>query len=207
MRGDLAPLDALAELSKEFNFHLILDDAHGTGVMGKNGKGTADYFNVKEQLAVIMATFSKTFAVTGGVVAGSKEVINYLRYFARPYVFSGSISPVQAATVLAGLDLLEKDDSLVQQLRKNIQYATLKFEKIGWETAGNSAIFTLPIPKKQHIREMAYRFHEIGIFVNAVEYPAVPKDQECFRISLMASHTQEDIDRLFIAINNVWNQE
>lgn len=206
MRGDLGPLNDLVELSKAFNFHLILDDAHGTGVLGKNGSGTADHFNVKNKISIVMGTFSKTFAVAGGFVAGSKEMINYLRYFARPYIFSGSLAPSQAAAVLAGLDLLEKDDALVKKLWENIKYAQNQLQKIGVTTEGGSAIFTLPVPEKMPIRKGAYLFHSLGIFINAIEYPAVPKSQECFRVSVIANHTKEDIDQLILGIQKVWKE-
>lgn len=206
MRGDLGPLDDLVELSKAFNFHLILDDAHGTGVLGKNGAGTADHFNVKNKISVVMGTFSKTFTVAGGFVAGSKEIINYLRYFARPYVFSGSIAPPQIAAVLAGLDLLEADGDLVRRLGENIKYTQSQLQDIGLAKEGSSAIFTLPIPEKMPIRKAAHLFHSLGIFINAIEYPAVPKSQECFRVSVIANHTKEDIDQLISGIQEVFKR-
>ncbi|MCK5456239.1 MAG: pyridoxal phosphate-dependent aminotransferase family protein, partial [Melioribacteraceae bacterium] len=109
MDGDTSPLDEVVKLCRSHNAILILDDAHGTGTMGLNGCGTAEHYGVKDQVDITMGTFSKTFAVTGGFIAASKPIINYLRFFARSYMFSASLSPITIASVLAGLDVIEQD--------------------------------------------------------------------------------------------------
>ena len=205
MDGDLAPLPALVALCREFDAILIVDDAHGTGVMGANGGGTAEHFGVKADIAISMGTFSKTFAVTGGFVAGPKAVIDYLRYFARSYMFSASLSPVVVATVLAGLDVLQQEPERRWHLRQNIDYAATCLRRLGFDVHPETAIIPLIVPEWMDIREASRLFHEKGIFVNSIEYPAVPVTQQRFRVSLMATHTGQDIERLAVAVREVWD--
>ncbi len=206
MDGDLAPLDHLVELAKKYYAYLILDDAHGTGVMGHNGFGSAEHFNVHGKIDLTMGTFSKTFAVTGGFVAASKELVNYLRFFARSYMFSASLPPVTIAAVLAGLDMLEKEPAILDSLRSNIKYTAEKLSSLGFECNTETAIFPLIVPAGMNIRKAANEFHKRGIFINSIEYPAVPLSLQRFRISIMAAHTKEDIDKLAEAVEEVWNE-
>jgi glycine C-acetyltransferase len=204
MDGDTAPLDELLILCKKYDSILIVDDAHGTGVMGENGKGTAEAYNIEGNVDITMGTFSKTFAVTGGFVASSKEIISYLRFFARSYMFSASISPGVVAAVLAGLEVIKAEPERLENLRANISYANQYLKEMGFDANNQSAIIPLRVPLNMNIREAAYEFHKRGIFMNSIEYPAVPLSQQRFRISLMATHTKEDIDRLIETINDVW---
>lgn len=205
MDGDLAPLDRILPLCNEYGAYLVLDDAHGTGVMGAHGRGTAEHFGLEGKIPITMGTFSKVFAVTGGFVAADKAIVDYLRYFGRSYMFSASLPPVVVATVLAGLDVLEREPERVDQLHANIAYAAAAFRQIGFSTPSHSAIFPLRVPAGMDIRKAARAFHERGIFVNSVEYPAVPVSQQRFRVSVMATHTRRDIDRLIATIEEVWS--
>jgi glycine C-acetyltransferase len=204
MDGDLAPLDILVPLCKSHSAILVVDDAHGTGAMGPTGRGTAEHFGVEGQVDVTMGTFSKVFAVTGGFVAASKPIINYLRYFARSYMFSASLPPVVIATVLAGLDVMEHEPELLTALRDNVEYTATGLRSLGFDVDPKGGIIPLRVPVGMDIRKAAYRLHELGIFVNSIEYPAVPVSQQRFRISLMATHKKEDIDRLLSCIAEVW---
>ncbi len=206
MDGDLAPLDVLIPLCKSYGALLIVDDAHGTGVMGETGRGTAEHFGIEGKVDVTMGTFSKVFAVTGGFVAASKPIIDYLRYFARSYMFSASLPPVVIASVIAGLDVIEKEPQLLTALRENVRYTTDGLHKIGFEVHPQAAIIPLRVPVGMNIRSMARKFHERGIFINSIEYPAVPVSQQRFRISMMATHTKEDIDKLLTAVEEVWSE-
>lgn len=205
MDGDLAPLDRILALCKQYGAHLILDDAHGTGVMGKHGRGTAGHFGIEGQIPVTMGTFSKAFTATGGFVAASKAIVDYLRYFARSYMFSASLPPATAATVLAGLDVLEQEPERLAHLHENVAYAAEHLRAMGLATPSQSAILPLRVPRGMDIRKASRAFHERGIFINSIEYPAVPVSQQRFRISMMATHTREDIDRLLTAIDEVWS--
>ncbi len=204
MDGDLAPLDRLTRICRERGAILLLDDAHGTGVMGRTGRGSAEHFGVEGLVDITMGTFSKTFATTGGFIASTGPIIEYLRYFARSYVFSASLPPVVAATVIAGLDVIEREPELIARLHDNVAYAAAGLNRLGFDLSPEGAIIPLAVPPGMNIRKAARRFHEKGIFVNSVEFPAVPLSQQRFRVSLMATHTRDDIDRLIDAVGEVW---
>ncbi len=204
MDGDIAPLDRILSLCRAYGARLIVDDAHGTGVMGPHGRGTAEEFGLEGEVDITMGTFSKAFAVSGGFVAAAKPIIDYLRYFARSYMFSASLPPVVIATVLAGLDVMEQEPERLTQLRQNIATATAALRRIGFSSPSQSAIIPLRVPVEMDIRRAAKLFHERGIFLNSIEYPAVPVSQQRFRISIMATHTNEDIARLVSAVEEVW---
>ncbi len=205
MDGDLAPLDKLYRLKQQYNAYIILDDAHGSGVLGVNGHGTAEHFGLEGKIDITMGTFSKAFGVTGGFVASTKTVVDFLRYFSRSYMFSASLPPVVIAAVLAALDIIERQPELLARLRDNVSYASAKLRSIGFEINSPSPIIPLRVPEWMDIRRASYTFHQMGIFVNSIEYPAVPLSQQRFRISLMAIHTKEDIDKLVDAVDEVWN--
>ena len=204
MDGDTAPLDKIVTLAKAVNAYLILDDAHGTGVMGKTGRGTAEHYNVEDKIDITMGTFSKTFAVTGGFIASSKSIINYLRFFARSYMFSASLPPTVIASVLAGLDVIKNEPELLTSLNDNISYTKNALNQLGFTINSETGIIPLIAPLNMNIRKASHAFHELGIFLNSIEYPAVPISQQRFRISLMATHTRQDIDQLISSIEKVW---
>lgn len=204
MDGDTAPLDQIAELCNRYNAYLIVDDAHGTGVTGNGGTGTAQQYGVENDVSVIMGTFSKAFGVTGGFVAADKAITDYLRFFARSYMFSASLPPIIVAAVKAGLEMIIEHPEIVKQLHSNINYAVTKFRENGFDIKTNTPIIALKVPGDMDIRKAVFKFHELGIFLNSIEYPAVPMNQQRFRISLMAIHTKEDINRLVSAACEVW---
>ncbi len=206
MDGDLSPLNEIVKICKKYDAILLVDDAHGTGTIGENGGGVSDFFGLDGQIDVTMGTFSKSFAVTGGFVAASKPIVDYLRFFARSYMFSASISPITIASVLAGLDLLENDSSILCSLRSNVKYAAAMLNKIGFNVSDKTPILPLRVTVEMNIRDAAYKFHERGIFINSIEYPAVPVSQQRFRISITASHTKEDINKLVEVVEEIWNE-
>jgi glycine C-acetyltransferase len=206
MDGDIAPLDKIVPMCKSNNAILVLDDAHGTGVMGISGRGTAQHFRMDGEIDISMGTFSKTFGASGGFVAASKPVINYLRFFARSYMFSASAPPTVIASVLAGLDVMENEPELLNKLKLNIDYTAQRLDELGFENNSLTPIFPLKVPEGMNIREAAFKFHQRGIFVNSIEYPAVPVSQQRFRISIMATHTREDIDKLMTVIEEIWDE-
>lgn len=205
MDGDLAPLDKIVPLVKKYNAFLMLDDAHGTGVLGKSGSGTAEHFGVEHEIDISMGTFSKSFAMTGGFLAGSKELINYMRFFARSYMFSAALPPSVLAAVLAGIDIIETKPELRENLLHNARYAIEKLRPYGIYANTESAIIALQVPDWMDVRKANYFIHERGIFLNAIEYPAVPEGQERFRISVTTEHTFADIDRLVNVIDETWH--
>lgn len=205
MDGDIAPLDRVVPLCKKYGATLLVDDAHGTGVLG-NGGGVHDHFKLPVGEDIILGTFSKAFAVNGGFISASRPVINYLRLMARSYMFSASLPPVTISAVLAGIEVIEKEPWRVQKLRENVAYAAEKLMRFGLACEPQAAIIALKVPPEVNIRNLARQFNEEGIFVNAVEYPAVPLNKQRFRISLMTDHTTEDIDRLVETVEMIWNR-
>lgn len=205
MDGHLAPLDRISALCRHYGAMLVVDDAHGTGVLGDNGSGTAAYFDCSKRVDVTMGTFSKVFASCGGFLAGSRPLINYMRYHARPYIFSAAIPPTVIAAVLGGLEVMEEEPWLQQQLLKNVGYAIEKLAAYEFSATPQAAIICLKLPPKMDIRKAALLFHDRDIFINAIEYPAVPANRQRFRISIMATHTREDIDCLAEAVEAVWS--
>jgi glycine C-acetyltransferase len=204
MDGDLAKLDEIVPLCKEYGAVIMLDDAHGTGVLGEHGKGTAEHFGVQDDVDIIVGTFSKAFGVVGGFISASKEIVNYLRFFARSYMFSASLPPPVVAAVLAGIDVLENEPDLFHSLHNNIAYTKQLLREIGFNITTVTPIIAIIVPEVMDIRKAAYQFHKKGIFVNAIEYPAVPVHLQRFRISLMATHTRTDIETLVGCIDDVW---
>ncbi|MFQ5568722.1 MAG: aminotransferase class I/II-fold pyridoxal phosphate-dependent enzyme [Rhodothermales bacterium] len=205
MDGDLAPLDRIAPLCRKHDAILLVDDAHGTGVMGPGGHGTAEHFGVEDQIDITMGTFSKAFGVVGGFVSTSKAIADYMRFFARSYFFSASMPPVVVAAVLACLDVLEQEPEIQQRLHDNVAYAAQGLRCMGFDVHPQSAIITLILPETVNLRKAAYHLHKAGIFLNSIEYPAVPAEKQRFRISLMATHTREDIDYLLECIEEAWD--
>lgn len=205
MDGDLAPLDKIVPLVKKYDGFLLLDDAHGTGVIGKTGAGTAEHFGVEKQIDLSMGTFSKSFAMTGGFLAGPKDLIDYMRFFARSYMFSAALTPVTLAAVLAGIDVIEKQPELRNLLLGNARYAIQKLQPYGIISKPEAAIIAVKIPDWMDARKANHLIHEQGIFLNAIEYPAVPEGEERFRVSITVEHTHADIDRLAEVLDTVWN--
>jgi len=194
MDGDLAPLPEICKLAREFDATLVLDDAHGTGVLGKKGSGTAEHFGLSDQIDLAMGTFSKAFGVVGGFIAGPKQVIDYLRYFSNAYMFSAHLPQAVAAAVLAGLDLVEKNEDLRTSLRDNVEYMLQGLGKIGYSVKSESAIIPVILPEKTDVRALGKMLHDEGLFANMIEYPAVPKDAQRIRLSVMSDHRREDLD-------------
>lgn len=207
MDGDLAPLDRIVPVCRKHDAFLILDDAHGTGVLGPNGEGTAAHFGLQKEIDLVIGTFSKTFAVNGGFVAGSAEMIEYLRYFARSYIFSAALPPMTLAAVKGGLDVMQQEPERRAHLWELIDYAKQKLTPFGLSQTCHSAILPLRIPKGMDIREANRLLHEQGIFLNAIEYPAVSPNKQRFRVSLNTEHTFADIDRLAEVLEQVWQDQ
>jgi glycine C-acetyltransferase len=203
MDGDLAPLDEIVALCRRRGAILMVDDAHGTGVVGRGGHGTASHYGVDGDVDVTMGTFSKVFAVTGGFVAASKPIVSYLRFFARSHMFSASISPMVVAAVLAGFDVMEFEPDRMERLRSNVRYLGAQLKRVGVDVEMTSPILALRVPVTADVFAAARTFHDAGLFVNPVIFPAVPAHEQRFRISLMATHTRDDLDRLVACVGDI----
>jgi glycine C-acetyltransferase len=207
MDGDLAPLPDILSICRKHSAWLIVDDAHGTGVLGKRGRGAAEHYGLEGQIDLVMGTFSKTLAAVGGFIAGPASLIAYLKFFARSYMFSAALPPVVLATVMAGLELLEREPERVVQLRGNVDYLVQGLRGIGLDVSSESAVIPVIVPRDMHIRKATCALHDRDIFINAIEWPAVPASSQRFRISVMATHTREDLDRVVEAFSEVWADE
>lgn len=194
MDGDLSPLDKIYPICQKYNALICIDDAHGTGVTGKFGKGTQEHFNLQGQIDICMGTFSKSLTCTGGFVAGSKDMANFLRIYGNSYIYSASLSPVVVGTVLGCLEFIEKNPERVQQLRDNTIYLVEELLKLGFNARSESAIIPIFMPKEVPMREIVYRFQQEGIFVNGIEYPSVPRNKQRLRLSMMATFNEEDLN-------------
>jgi glycine C-acetyltransferase len=204
MDGDLAPLSQIVEITKHYKAYLMVDEAHATGVVGPQGKGTLAYCNVEGKVDLVMITFSKALGCAGGAVASTKEVCEYLRFFSRSTFFSTHLPPAVAAGALAALDVLESEPERRKQLWDNITYMIKNLKSMGY-TLGNtqSAIIPVIIGDDDKLREMGVKIHEAGIYLCAIPYPAVPRGQGRFRITIMATHTREDLDKTLDVLKRV----
>jgi 8-amino-7-oxononanoate synthase len=197
MEGDLANLPEIVKLTKQYGARLMVDEAHGIGVMGKNGRGTPEHFGVEEDVDLVMGTFSKSFASLGGFVAGDKKVISYIKHHARSLIFSASITPASVATVLATLDIIEKEPERRQRLWEITRKMKTGFKGMGYNTGDTETPIIPIVIGDDEIAFMLWRFlREDGIFANPVIYPAVPKGQSLIRTSYSATHTDEELDRV-----------
>lgn len=195
MEGDLADLPGIVKLAKKYNTKIMVDDAHGIGVMGKSGRGTAEHFGVEEDVDLIMGTFSKSFASLGGFVAGEKKVISYIKHFARSLIFSASITPASVATVLATLDVIETDMKRRERLWQITEKMKSGFQAMGYNTGPTETPIIPVIIGNDELTFMLWKLlRESGIFTNPVIYPAVPKDQSLIRTSYSATHSDEELD-------------
>jgi len=195
MEGDIAKLDKIVGLAKKYNANIMVDDAHGLGVIGKAGRGTADHFGLTDDVDLIMGTFSKSLASIGGFIAANNETINFLKHHARSLIFSASIAPGNAAAVVAALDLMQAEPERIEKLWDNTRYAMAGLKALGLDT-GHSETPIIPI----YVRDTEKTFlltrmlQEQGVFVNPVITPAVAPKDSLIRFSLMATHTRNQID-------------
>jgi 8-amino-7-oxononanoate synthase len=195
MEGDLANLPEIVGLAKKYEARVLVDDAHGIGVMGKNGRGTCEHFGVEDDVDLVMGTFSKSFASLGGFVAGEKKVISYIKHFARSLIFSASITPASVATVLATLDIIEAEPQRRERLWEITEKMKSGFQAMGYNTGETETPVIPVIIGDDDTTFLLWRFlREEGIFTNPVIYPAVPKDQTLIRTSYSATHTDEELD-------------
>lgn len=204
MEGDLAPLPEIVRLSKQHGARLMLDDAHGIGVLGTCGRGTAEHFGVEAGVDLVMGTFSKSLAAIGGFVAGDAVVIDFIKHNARTEIFSAAPPPASIAAAAKALEIVEREPERRKQLWETTAYMKRELRALGFDT-GDSESPVIPIVVGDDLLtfKMVHRLHEEGVFVNCVISPAVPVGRAMIRTSYMATHTREHLDRALDALGRV----
>lgn len=206
MDGDRAPLPELVELAKRYGARLMVDEAHGTGVLGASGRGAIEHFGLDGRVDIVVGTFSKTLGVIGGYMASSKEVVNYVRHYGRSYMFSASPTPAIAASALEALRILRREPHLRAALWANIRYlwnglCTLGFDV--YPSPPESAILTVRIGSDAMVHAMSKDLYDAGIFMSSVVYPAVSPNQGRLRLSVSAAHAREDLDTVLTVLGSI----
>jgi 8-amino-7-oxononanoate synthase len=204
MEGDLAPMPAIVEVKKKYNARLMVDDAHGVGVMGEHGRGTAEHFGCEDEVDLVMGTFSKSLACVGGFVAGDRGIIDYIRHNARSQIFAASMPPASAAAVIKALEIVVREPERRARLWENTHYMNAALNDLGFDT-GEAASPVIPMMVGDDFT--AYRMvadlHEEGVFANPVVSPAVAEGHAMIRTSYMATHTRDHLDRALVALEKV----
>ena len=207
MEGDVAKLPEIVALAKKYNASVMVDEAHGIGVFGRQGRGTCDHFGVSQDVDLIMGTFSKSFASIGGFIAADESIINYLRHHSRSYIFSASNTPAATAAANAALDIMLNEPERIQHLWDLTHYALDGFRQMGCEIGHTSTpIIPLFIRDNDLTFLIVKELFEAGIFVNPVVAPAVASEDTLIRFSLMATHTKEQLDYALETIHKVFKQ-
>jgi 8-amino-7-oxononanoate synthase len=195
MRGDLADIPNLVALGREYGAKVIVDDAHGVGVMGEHGRGTAEHFGLNDEIDMIIGTFSKSFGSLGGFVAGPESVIHYIKHHARALIFSASITPASCAGVIAALDVIEAEPERREALWRNIRKMKAALDDLGFDTdASNSPVIPIRVGSDMDTFRFWQAIFNRGVFTNPVISPAVSPGEGLIRTSYMATHTDEDLD-------------
>lgn len=195
MDGDLAPLPAIVELAEQYGAMVMVDDAHGEGVLGSHGRGIADHFGLHGRVDIECGTMSKAFGVMGGYIAGKAELVEYLRQRARPFLFSSAATPPDVAACIAAIEILEASDEPVRRLWENAAYFTRKLQALGFD-CGHSETPITPVMLGEAKTAWAFskRLFEEDIFATAIAFPTVPQGLARIRVMLSAAHSHEDLD-------------
>jgi 8-amino-7-oxononanoate synthase len=207
MEGDVANLPEIVRLAEKYNAATYVDEAHGIGVFGRNGRGTCDHFGVTKDVDLIMGTFSKSFASLGGFIATDAVTANYLRHNSRSYIFSASITPASTAAANAALDIMLSEPERIDNLWEITNYALDGFRNMGCEIGNTSTpIIPLYIRDNNKTFMITRELFDEGLFVNPVVSPAVPSQDTLIRFSLMATHTKEQLDFAFDKIEKIFKK-
>jgi 8-amino-7-oxononanoate synthase len=204
MEGDIADLPNIVKLARKYNARVMVDDAHGIGVLGKTGRGTAEHFGLEDEVDLIMGTYSKSLASIGGFIAAAQDVVHYIKHFARALIFSASPPPASVASVSAAIDIIENEPERRERLWHNANKMLAGFRKLGFDT-GHSETPVIPVVvgDERKAFTMARMLHLKGIFANVAVSPAVPVGMALIRTSYMATHTDEHLDKVLDAFEEV----
>lgn len=207
MEGDICNLPEIVRLAKKYGARILVDDAHGLGVLGERGRGTAEYYGLEDEVDIIMGTFSKSLASLGGYIAAKESIIHYVKHVSRPFIFSASIPPACAAAAMEALRILEAEPERIKRLWDNAEFMKQGFKKLGLST-GNSNTPVVPVMTGEDYRtfKIAKELLEEGVYVNPVITPAVLPGEALLRTSYTATHTREQLEYALNAFNTVFSR-
>ena len=204
MDGDFPPLDKLVEIAEEYDLMLMVDDAHGEGVLGEGGRGIVDHFKLHGRVDVEVGTFSKAFGVMGGVVAGDTKIIEWLRQRGRPFLFSSAVTVPDVAATIAAIDVLEESTELVDKLWKNASVFKKEMENLGFDTGKSMTPITpVMLGEAKLAREFSRRLYEEDVFAMALGFPTVPEGMARIRVIISAAHSDKDLKSALAAFAKV----
>ncbi len=204
MEGDIINLPAVVELAGKYDARVMVDDAHGIGVLGKTGRGTAEHFGLEKEVDLIMGTYSKSLASIGGFIAGEEKVVHYIKHFARALIFSASPPPASVASVSAAIDIIESEPERIERLWKNTRRMHEGLKSLGFDL-GLSETPVIPVLVGDDLVafKMAMMLQQEGVFANVAVSPAVANGKALIRTSYMATHTDEHLDKVLHAFEKV----
>jgi glycine C-acetyltransferase len=204
MDGDIAPLDELSKVSNKHDILLMVDDAHGEGVLGEGGRGIVDHFKLHGKVEVEVGTFSKAFGVMGGAVAGDPQIVEWLRQRGRPFLFSSAMSVPDAAACIASIGLLESSTELVDRLWANARYFKAEMKRLGFDTGiSTTPITPVMLGEAPLAQQFSRDLFEEGVFAMPLGFPTVPKGKARIRVMISAAHSREDLDQSLGAFTRV----
>ncbi|MBU8933651.1 MAG: pyridoxal phosphate-dependent aminotransferase family protein [candidate division Zixibacteria bacterium] len=208
MEGDIVNLPRLVDVAQRYNVRVLVDDAHAIGVLGETGAGTAEHFGLIDKVDITMGTFSKSFASLGGFIAADKHIINYIKHRARALIFSASIPPANAASVLAALDIIESEPERRERVWKNARRMQQEFRDLGFDI-GDTETPIVPIVVGDDLDAFTFwkALFDNGVFTNPVVSPAVPPGQAMIRTSYTATHTDEQLNRVVEVVARVGREK
>ncbi len=204
MDGDIAPLDRLADVAEDHALMLMVDDAHGEGVLGRGGRGIVDHYGLHGRVDIEVGTMSKAFGVVGGYVAGRQSVVAWLRQRGRPFLFSSAVTPADVAACIAAVDLLEESTDQVDRLWENGRYFKAKMKDLGFDTGfSETPITPVMLGEAPLAQQFSRRLFEEGVFATAIGFPTVPRGKARIRVMISAAHTTADLDQALAVFEKV----
>jgi glycine C-acetyltransferase len=207
MDGDVAPLDQIYEVSQPYDAILMVDDAHGEGVLGKGGRGIVDHFNLHGKVDVEVGTLSKAFGVMGGVVAGNPKVVEWLHQRGRPFLFSSAMTVPDVAACIEAINILEESTDLVDRLWANAKYFKAEMANLGFDTGDSMTPITpVMLGEAPVAQEFSRELYAAGVFGMAIGFPTVPRGKARIRVMISAAHQTEDLDQGLAAFEKVGRQ-
>src|SRR5512145_818456 len=196
MDGDIAPLPEIYEVAKKYDILLMVDDAHGEGVLGKGGRGIVDHFGLHGKVDVEVGTMSKAFGVMGGVVAGNAVIVEWLRQRGRPFLFSSAMTVPDVAACLAAVDILEESTELVDRLWENTRYFKAEMQRLGFDTGKSTTPITpIMLGEAPLAQQFSRELFEAGVFAMSIGFPTVPRGKARIRVMISAAHARADLDK------------